>query len=184
MVLLFLIVLGFSSIETFSRRGLMATARRAEIQGEVSYVLNHIAKQATRAIGAQGIPGQQAVDLTQIAGDDSLRIYVDAGADHESVGDGIRATSGDCWRAYRYRNELSPPADRYQIWYYPDYNNPADSYEVLARKIRNFRPFPISNQNYFEVEIIACWDPSQSASLDNPCITSSARISMPSVSAR
>jgi len=152
MVLLFLIVMGFSSIETFSRRGLLATSRRSEIQSTVSFCLNHIAKQASRAIGSQGIPGLEAVDLTAIAGDASLRIYIDANTapiNHESAGNGIRGDAGDCWRAYRYRNNLSPPLERYQLWYYSNYNNPSDPYEVLARKIQSFTvlPSPVGSQS-------------------------------------
>ncbi|MBU4346464.1 MAG: hypothetical protein KKH29_03965 [Candidatus Omnitrophica bacterium] len=170
-----LVALGFSSIDLFSRHHVLTADRRAQIQNDVSYVLDHMAKEINKAIGNRVITGEDPIDLDNIAGDIAIRIYVDLAADGQSPGDGQIGTQGDRWRAYRFNGVAN------QIWYYSDYPG---SYEVISRKILDFAPSSIVSDNFVEITVTARCDPTDTTSsiIDNPSITMSTRIKMPSVS--
>jgi hypothetical protein len=169
------LAIGIWSIDLFSRYHLRTSERRGEVQNKVSYVLEHIGKEIGKAIGDANNP---AIDLTSIAGDTAIRIYVDLASNGQSAGDGRRGTEGDRWRVYRYYDS------GYQIRYYANYVNLNSSYEVISNKITAFNPS--LSDNYVFIEITACWDPTESSyacgSPDNPDITMKTRIKMPSVS--
>ncbi|MCX5711543.1 MAG: hypothetical protein NTY47_00505, partial [Candidatus Omnitrophica bacterium] len=57
LILMSFIVLGFSSIELFSRYQVTSSDRRAKIQNEAAYVLEHMAKNIMNAIGTSSNPG-------------------------------------------------------------------------------------------------------------------------------
>jgi len=50
-VLLSVMVIGFSSIETFSRYHVLSADRRVKLQNNVSYALDHMTKHIAQAIG-------------------------------------------------------------------------------------------------------------------------------------
>ncbi len=179
-----LIVIGFSSIDTFSRYHVITSDRRAKLQNDASYVLEHMVKEMGKAIGNRAIIAEDPIDLANIGGDTAITAYVDLAADGQSPGDGKRGTGGDRWRAYRFCNSSFPPANRYQIWYYPDYVTPSSSYEILSRSITDFTRSVIDNHVY--VNITACWDPDRSpaecGTPDNPAVSMKNRIYMPAVS--
>lgn len=180
-VLFSTISLGFFAIDTFSRRQVISSERQAQLQNEASIALEHIAKEARRAIGSTVLSGQTPVDLTNISGDTALRIYVDLASDGVSAGDGKWGTEGDRWRAYRWTGSSGAAADRYQLWYYPNYVNPGDTHEVIARHISAWTP--TAQDNWINVSITACWDPSGTCgTTSNPQVNMSAKVMMPGVS--
>ncbi len=170
-----LIVLGFSSIDTFSRYQLMSSDRRAKLQNDASYVLEYMAKEINKAIGD--------VNNSAVVIEDSnrrVKIYIDLASDGSSAGDGKRGTEGDRWIAYQF----TVPPD-YEIRYYSDYiGNPA--YDILSRKASSFSSTYSAANNYLEVQLTACWDPASpgtcGTSPDNPGVTLHNRIYMPAIS--
>lgn len=189
LVLMSLIVLGFSSIDLFSRYHVITSDRRVKIQNEASLGLEHMTKQISRAIGNEIADGaNQVVDTTAIAGDPAIRVYVDAN------GNGKKDSSpSDYWIAYRFTGATGNPNTQYQIWYYSNYVNPGSPYETIARNITLFTPIkPINssnqlNNNFITIQLTACWNPATAVlpngAADNPCVSMNTNIKMPSVSA-
>lgn len=188
-----ILILYFFAIEKIGRQDLFTVSRRAKVQNEVSYVLGHMSKYLPRTIGSRSISAQDPVSTATISGDAALRFFVDLASDCSSPGDGQWSSTSGCdrWQAYRYRSSsASPTTDRYQIWYYaycPGSDCGTESYEVIARHITVFNC--TLTDNYVDVSITGCWDPTQPASLgacgsaNNPSVTMNAYINMPSVTA-
>src|SRR3989338_5081842 len=94
--LLSVIVLGFTSIDLFSRYHVLTADRRAKVQNEASYVLEHMAKEMVRAIGDFNNP---AVSITTTpSGNPLIRVWVDA--NRNGIRDSV--AGGDREIAYRY----------------------------------------------------------------------------------
>jgi prepilin-type N-terminal cleavage/methylation domain-containing protein len=185
MVLIGMIVLGLHTIEIFSRFHILASDRRVKLQNDATYVLEHLAKTMLNAVGDVGDASRNPIETNTIEGDNALRIWTDTNSN------GQRDT-GDKQVAYRYN------ATNYEIWYYSNYTDAPDTYEVITKGI--IRPdfntnidatqptyFVYSSaNNYIEAQITACWDPDEDpnacATADNPSITMKACINMPSVS--
>jgi hypothetical protein len=187
MVLISVVVLGFFSIELFSRTHLLGTDRMTRLQNEISYLLGHMTKNiigTNVSGGAIGDINQPAVTIATIDGVNALLIWVD------SNNNGYRDTD-DKQIAYKYRG-----APDYQIWFYPDYTDNPASYEVITQKkiCPDFSTDPSKpthinyspQDNYIDVQVTVCWDPDGSpnacGTLDNPSIKMLTRIKMPSVS--
>lgn len=195
--LLSVIVLAFSSIELFSRHHVLTSERRATLQNEVSYVLEHMSKGISRAIGNGLINSGSVIRRDAIAGDTAIWAYIDYD------GNGQRSSS-DRWIAYRFTGLAG--SDAYQMQYCSYCTNPdpnpnlkcvictpawgTPSNSILTTKIFDFKPNydnttadgdPIDN--YVDITITARWEPGQPVSVDNPQVTMTTRIKMPSVSA-
>lgn len=197
-VLLSIIVMGFSNIDLFIQNNVISATRRSQLQNEVSFVLNHMEKHITggSTIGSGGAIGT----VTQppianalpnaIAGDNSIIVTVDSNNNGQRDGPGV-----DNQIAYRYR-----PAS-HEIWYYPVYVNPASAHETLAQgrimpdfgnvagaanSYAQYNPLAVPLNNWIEVQITACWDPAAVVAPcgdpRNPSVTMRSRIKMPSVS--
>ena len=184
------LAIGISSVDTYTHFHLMSSDRRAQIQNEASYVLEHMVKNINSAIG-------NANDWAVKAYNDNkgIRIRIDDNPANGMV-DGT-----DHWIAYRHEDIGSPATDS-EIRYYPDAGNvevPAGSYESIARKIAistggfyglefqgNFDVNNWLNDSIIEVKITACWDPAEArflcGTIDNPEVTMRNRIKMPAVS--
>ena len=188
-----LIVIGFSSIDTFSRYHVVSSDRRVKLQNDASYVLEHMAKHIT-GIDTQGgaigdvtnTPTSSPVSLTFIGGENAIVINIDY--NNNGKWDG---TSTDRQIAYRYS------AANYEIWYYSPYSGgtPGSPEVITSKKIRpNFssttsQPTYCSYStsapynDYIEVQIGACWDPAGTCGTpDNPALSMKNRIYMPAVS--
>ncbi len=163
--LLAMVVLALSSIDLFSRYHLFDSDRRARLQNEVSYALEHMTQQVSRAVGNMAIQSQIPINTTAT----SISILTD------SNGDG----QGDLWIAYRFvTNNLS---------YCPNCTiggascTSCPSNSTIAQKITAFNATNTTD-NYVNVNIIGRWEPAQAESVDNPQVNMSASIKMPSVS--
>lgn len=182
-ILFGLLILGFTSIDLFSRYHLITSDRRAKLQNEVSYALEHMTKNIGGAIG-------NANDWAVKVYEDGkgIRIRID-----DSSANGMIDTN-DPWIAYRHEGN--------EIWYYPNATSteppPQEQpYDIVARRIMNstngleFSGNFNSTTNWLEdymlgVNITACWDPDGApiacGQPDNPSVTMRTRIKMPGVS--
>lgn len=178
-----LMILGISNLELFSRYQVTSSDRRAKLQHEASFVLEHMAKEIIKAIGDINRP---PIDITATIGTDPVII---AWTDYDNDGRWDGAPE-DKQIAYRYNPST------YEIWYYGNYTDNPNSYRVITSRCvapdfgsvetqPTFRTYNSAN-NYIYVQITACWDPDGSPSAcgtsDNPSITMRSRIGMPSVS--
>lgn len=198
-VLLSVIVLGFFSIDTFSRFHLASSDKRAQIQNEASFVLEHMSKTISQGIGDEtnpsGNPSSRAVDTATIGGDTAIQVWIDYNQNGRR-----EAEPTDRRIAYRFRDASAPPSDRYQVWYCPECTNgPCTNCSpgwgtiaenTLSKKIRTngFTPSYNAGNNYAEVDITACADPDGTpfacGTSDNPTVNMKTRINMPAVSTR
>jgi type II secretory pathway component PulJ len=167
------VVMGLYSIEIFSRNQLRAVDRRAKLQIEVSYVLEHMAKNINRAIGdATNPPTSYAVANATIGPDPAVTIWIDY--NNNSKRD---SAPEDRQIAYRYQTASS------EARYYPDYSGSPASNETIGKSISVFGWSLTSN--YLFVNVTACWDPASSSTCgtpNNPAVTMKSRIDLPAVS--
>lgn len=170
-VLFSIIVLGFSSIESFSRFHVVSSQRRVRMQNEVAVALDHMTKQISMAIGDVT---NVTVDTNNIASRPGIRVVID------SDGDGLRGTIPPDRRiAYRFNNNN-------QIEYFSTYVNPGSTSEILATHISACAFTYALGNNFVDIDITACWDPDGAPfacnTPDNPSVRMQTRIKMPSVS--
>lgn len=187
--LLGLLIVGISSLDTYARLHLVTSDRSAQVQNEISYVLEHMAKQISKAIGNRAIPGEDPVDLADITGDNAIKVYIDLDAGGILPGDGLRGTGGDRWIAYRSHLNTGGPVTRYQVWYCSECgssncNSCSSGWETIARKVNSFDRSAADNTVY--IDIASCFEPQETShncgSLDNPQYSMRTQIKMPTVS--
>jgi Tfp pilus assembly protein PilW len=183
LILMFILVLGISSIDIFSHRHVIVADHRAKLQNEATFLLEHMAKNAAKAVGNNNIADQPAVNTTTVSGgySKSLQMFI-AGDSSYSY-----SYSTNHWIAYAFNSTIG------RVDYCGNCSNSACSpncnsaWELIASKIFGFYPSYGSTTNYIDMTVYACWDPSQSLSncgtLDNPQINMSVRLQMPSVAA-
>ncbi len=170
--LLSMVVLALSSIDLFSRHHLIDSDRRARLQNEVSYALEHMTQQISGAVGNMAIQSQIPINTTAKLPDPAISILTD------SNGDG----QGDTWMIYWFK-----PSD-HLIWYCPNCTGGASCPSCassdspnIAQRIATFNATNTTD-NYVNVNIIGRWEPAQAESVDNPQVSMNASIKMPSVS--
>lgn len=170
-VLLSVVVLAVSSIDLFSRYHVITSDRRARLQNELSYTLEHMTKEISKAVGNRQV--QNPINITTIQGYPGIAIYTDSD----------RNGQADLWIAYIFYN-VTP---YYEIRYC---SNCSDGWcstcnilplTTIARRIQTFTPADNNLTNYIDVNITGRWQPALDVSVDNPEITMRTRIKMPSV---
>ena len=174
------IILGINSISIFSRNQVISSDRRAKLQNDISYSLDHITKQGLKTIGNEVIYGtNSAVLVEDVLPDTSLAFFIDGNSN------GQRDIPNDYWIKYTFNSV------NHQLSYC---NNCGSSSapgfcsggtEVLSEKITVFTPTKVANfaeGNHVGVQVSERWDPSISSSTDNPEMAMHATIQLPSVS--
>jgi Tfp pilus assembly protein PilW len=142
-VLLSVVVLGFVSIDTFSRYHILTSDRRAKVQNEVSFVLGHMTKNISKGIGDANQP---AATISSIGTDPAVLVWIDANQNAKRD-----AAPQDYQIAYSFNDAT------HQIRYYANYTVSPAAYEVLSQKITGFSVSVA--YNYVRVEITGCWNP-------------------------
>jgi hypothetical protein len=163
LVIMGLLVIGFSSIDLFSRFHVIASERRAKLQNEVSFGLEHMTKTVGAAIGDINEP-------PVIYNYPQLNIWIDTNLN------GMK-DAADSQIIYLY----DIPA--HQLWYKPT-NNPQDD-QIISQNVHFFDAAYNATNNYVVVSLGSCWDPLNITACghpDNPAVVMNATIRMPSVS--
>lgn len=178
-VLLSLIVFLFNNIDLFSRYHLISAERQIRLQNEVSFVLEHMHQHIIGAIGdASNFPIKPYTDNR------GIRVRID-----DNPADG-RISTTDSWIAYRH---IGSEIKFYDNAGDSDTPNSNSGIQVLATHIKKtpagstdpkewgvvFIPGPLNN---LEVSITARLEPDKDVSPDNPELTMTSIINMPSVS--
>jgi len=186
--LLSIVVLAVSNLDLFSHSRVITSDRRAKLQNEISYALEHMTKEISRAVGNRAIvypnPNHNPINNDAMSGDPAIRAYIDSNATG-GPGDGRWGTDGDHWIAYWFHNDTTNPED-YHILYCANCTDGSVcsgcSWEIIGRRIKEFAPTDNNQANYMNVSITARWQPvEENATVDNPEVTLRTRIKMPSV---
>jgi hypothetical protein len=152
---------------------LITAVRRAKIQNDVSYVLEHMTKQISRAIGnGSSIP----VTIGSDTASDYIAVWIDADYD------GILNPSSDARINYTYVKVSTPPYSPHMILYR---ENDTAGWEILGSHFTYFQRE--LHDNYAVVKVDACWDTTNLTSCgqsENPFVSMTSSIKMPSVSLR
>ena len=186
-VLIGLVILGLSNIESFCRNQLLSSDRRLKVQNEASFVLDHMAKQIMTAVNKPGF------DVIIFPTTQSFRVSVDA--NRNGVLDELGSGNEDNWIAYS--NDTNIGELRYCA--NMSFNNSINalgacdngSWETLSRHVTsamNSAKIIYSNSNnYVEINITACADPGSAnpcGGMRNPSVNMKSSVIMPSVSTR
>jgi len=189
--LLGIIVLTLTSIDLFSHTHLMTSIRIPILQNEATYALEHMSKWISQAIGSVSDP-TPTINVANIAGDRAIQFTLD------SNGNGLR-DAADTRMAYRWTGLAG--ATPYQLLYCPsctlpacaNCNPPWNAAEIIARSVIYFgNPVPpgpvgpiVPVDNFIPVQLQICNDitnPGTCGTVNNPAVTMSINIKMPSVS--
>lgn len=179
LVVLSIIVMGFTSIELFSRYQLVSSDRHTAMQNGAVQVIEHITKQLVNAIGRFDDPA-----VVAYADGKGFRARID----NNPANGQIDGTDG--WIAYR--QEPFPGNLDSEIRFYSDAGAggaPAGGYETIAKKIKitwGMTWASPATSNLMDINITTCWDPAEITYPcgfgDNVTVTMRSRIKMPSVS--
>gem|GEM_PF-750067 len=205
--LLSIIILYFATLEDIGTKDVRNQDRKAKVQNEVAYVLEHMAKEAKRAIGHRnmslaiwGFPlvGFNPVGVTTSGGNTYFKVWIDYN------NDGHWDFPNDRVIAWCFE-----PGNR-RVTYYDICNGLNDcslsgssSPELMSNRITSVTftpasitfaqifgtPPPIQN-NYIQVSVTGCYDSTPRGvlllgacgTLNNPQVTMRTTINMPSVS--
>ena len=169
------LVLGIGSIDMFGRSHAITADRRAKLQNEVSFLLEHMAKNIGMAIGNTANITNPVVNTTST----SLQVRIDVNQNGQN-------DTGDSWIEYDWNNASGV------VSYCGNCtsNNPCPSgcaWENVSSRVSAFNCNYNSSNNYINVNITACWDFANSStcgdiSAGNPQVSMNSRINMPSVS--
>jgi len=197
MIILSILVIIFAAIELFSHTHVLTIDRRAKVQNDLAYIMEHSTKQIAKAIGNTQINSNEIIKISTIAGDDiaAIKFYVDVDSDGNRDDD-----AASPWRAYRLRSLSAPESERYQFWWCPSCSDSACATcspawgtleNILSDRVTGPEtPFVHdAANNYVDITIQGCWDPKKVTTADdcgtsdrNPGTSLTARIKMPSVS--
>jgi hypothetical protein len=176
-----MIVIGFLSIDTFSHYHLITAEKRVKMQNEASFVLEHMAKYMTPAIGNSSY---YPVDF----GTDSVRTFVDT--NQNGIFDPPAGSYGaDRWIGYR--RSAANVIEFCANLSYPSGATCASNWEPLSTHlVSNMNNAYIAvdtSLNYLTVFVSACYDPNTISTCgysENPTVNMTTRIKMPSVAIR
>jgi hypothetical protein len=175
-----MIVIGFFSIDTFSRHHLLTADRRAKVQNDLSLVMEHMSKNIMQGIGDSN---QYPLKLVSGSGFDCLSIVQDSNGNgrYDSGVDVVRSYCCDGAGKVRYCDRaagIDTPADC-----------SAGNSEVLSSHIVSCidaTSIIVNNAvNYALINLTACWDVSGTCGTpENPSVNMNSRVYMPSISVK
>lgn len=212
-VLLSVIVLALASIDLFSRHHVVTSDRRARLQNQMYYVIEHMNKEISKAIGNEqlGTTGSgpsadtnRVVEFT-VGGSGlahRLKVYVDANRNGQREPPQNNPPANvDHWIAYHFYDNGSP-ANINSILYcdrcrQDNCNQCMDNnwITISNNTIRLIVAKPESggnlSDNYLEIEVAGCHNPPPPGGVgdtcgntDNPIVALRTNIKMPSVAVR
>jgi len=178
LVLIGMVIMGFYSIELFSQYHLLTSDRRAKLQNDSTYILEHMVKKLSLAIG-----DSSNATVTRYPAGVGIRVRLDTGtvtgaidandmfADYCLVNSEIRF----------YTNTLGltmpPTSGTYQVL--TDRAVPATGLEFQG----NIGASNILTDNVLTIILSLRWSPNLAATPDNPTMQMRTTVLMPAVSA-
>ena len=183
LILMFIVVLGISSIDVFSHRHVITAERRAKLQNEATFLLEHMAKNVATAVGNANA-GQPMINTSSwpTGPFDFLRVFVAGGPHSSSYND-----PSNHWIGYGFNKTPCCSMDYCGNCTDDLCSNCKAGYEepAIVTKIFSAGLMYDDTKNYIYINVYTCWDPSESHSscgmFDNPAINMSAYLPMPSV---
>jgi Tfp pilus assembly protein PilV len=172
-ILMSMVVIGFTGIDVFTRQSVISADRRAKVQNSIAYVLAHMTKNIAKAINDPTNSDDPNSPITwyPVNDDPSVEIRVD------SDNDG-RYGSADKKIAYSYN------ATNQELRYYPDSSVPG-TYDIISDKVFWIDAYYSNTTNYLKINVTGRWDLNNATvSPENPQINMTTYVDMPSVSAR
>lgn len=156
LVLFSMIVLGFSSIDFFSHFHVISSDRRAKIQNEASFIIDHMTKHIGLAIGNEWVYGSDTViHYNQtIPRKNVLLVKQDTATPFGQL-TFLPTLPADQWTGYEYWKQDAADGNRYELKYCSNYllggrRDPLGSlwgaptcdttYETLSARVTQFLP--------------------------------------------
>ena len=185
-MLVMVVIVGLNSISSFSHFHIISSSRQSKLQNELSTVLGYMKKELVTVNGNEIISGADSIvdiDINSPNQDlDRASFFIDTDNDG----------SADRWVAFRY--------DTNAIAFCADCGAQASCGSCLdaggwpgaVTVGENIVAFNVTkpvdslgrlNENYIDVAVTACWDPSQDCgTVDNPSVNMTASVIFPVVS--
>ena len=165
-----ILAVGISSLATYANFFLVSSDRRAQVQNEASFVLEHMAKHLGQAISSVDYPG------VIMLGTSRIRVRLDRNGNGQPDDDGAND-----WIAYIYDSGLNT------ITFYSQCSAsawPGGAGEILTEQASDFQVSYASADNYIFAYITTCWDADSPdcGSINIPESFMQARFALPAVS--
>lgn len=167
MAMLGILILGFSSIDLFSRYHALSSERRAKLQNEVSYALAHMNKNVAQGMGNVAQPPLEAI------ANSGFRVRVD-----RNIPPTPQILTDDTWLNYTLSNNT--------LSFTWDSNTEPLSNYIVSGVVSGIMPsdpdtggFYINlteNGSVIEVGLVARFDPAVAKSVDNPQVAMKTRL--------
>ena len=178
--LLSLVSLGVYSLSTFSQHHTTTASRQAEVQNEVSLVLDHMSKHISQAIGnAVSTNPNPPIVVIPVVNPTEIRAFIDTN------GNGQSEAGIDHWTDYRLvSNRVQFCGEQCTTDLNCSSTSTSCYQDINGRAcITAFTPNYTLGNNYVDVSLTGCWDPAVNCgTLDNPQANMTIRIDLPSVS--
>jgi len=196
-ILLSMIVLYFSALEQIGRRTTLLAERKAQVQNDASYVMEHMRQQILKTIGYKNmdISGTNInpIFIVSTGGGKRklIKFWYDRDQDGQYNGDNAAHDWIGCYSVRQGGNDrvtFDNHANNYNT------NGACGGGETLSSRITSLTTQPVSIQrapfdlssNYITLTVTACWNPSAGTcgneKADNPQVTMQTTVTMPSVS--
>lgn len=191
------IILTLANVDKFSRYNALTADRLLKLHNQVSFILEHMTKTISKAIGNEQLNGEDTVvrvgELPPGGSYSGVTAYIDRGNPGQRDPE---VTAQDIWVGYLFNDA------QHRIEFCPDCFGWTDcaacyfalgSFDILpGNNMFDFtieKPLDADNclsDNFINVSVTACFDPTEAddscGTLVNPSITMNTSITMPSVS--
>ncbi|MDD2703540.1 MAG: prepilin-type N-terminal cleavage/methylation domain-containing protein [Candidatus Omnitrophica bacterium] len=175
LVILGLVMVGFSSLDLFSSRQVVAANKILKTQNDAAYITEFIVKETMKAVGDFASP---PVRMISVGGETGIAFKIDVNEN------GRWDSPPDKEVAFVYRG-----APDYEMRYYSDFSGVPGSYAAISRNAYMVPQFgPVITDDYLTMEIATCWDPQNAKTSDacgspnNPVSRVRSRILIPAAS--
>jgi hypothetical protein len=188
LVLISLVVLSVGNIEMFCRYSLVHADKKAKVDNDLFYVIEHMSKKIMMGVGDIQNPPVQPNPFG--SGTEGFILHVDNSTPFPN---GIWEPTNDKSIAYQWTGKTCTESGNdcsYQVRYYDNYVSPSSTSERLARNVYGFNVvIDTADNSTMNINLTGCWNPAESngrkcGSLDNPSVNMTTRVKMFPVSLR
>ncbi|MDD5116467.1 MAG: prepilin-type N-terminal cleavage/methylation domain-containing protein [Candidatus Omnitrophica bacterium] len=177
-VLISLVLLGFFSVELFSRHHVISSDRRTKLQNELSYSIEYMSKYVQQSCGDFNNPPITAYPVSGVQTGFRVRVDLNTPQTPNDLTD-------DTWiNFYLDSHQLKTSQGAVTENLAENIISNFDPYIMPASPDKGFYAYITDQGTAIDIGLVARYDPSSAASSDNPQVSMKTRLVSPSASAQ